>query len=106
MPKITLSRPVALFDEPIREVEVREPTCAMYLDLGDPGTVARNPDGTLFHVEDREVVAAYIKRCVVHDHVEALLMQLSLEDGRRLKETVLSFFYSGGAATSSASSAR
>jgi hypothetical protein len=88
---IDLSSPLPGHGELIRKVVLKEPTYADYMSLGDPFVIARNSDGSLFPVENGDVIRAYIDRCCVSPD-PLLLAGLSLADAMAVKGAVLSFF--------------
>ena len=77
---------------PITEVMLREPDFDLYLELGDPITIARAPDGSLFTVENAVVIRAYLERCLVAPTDMLLLGPGGFRLARQLKDTVLGFF--------------
>lgn len=87
---IDLAEPLKGHGAPVKTITVAEPKGKDFYRLGDPYVVARNPDGTLFHVENDELVRAYIEACVDCDPL--LLDQLTLGDAMAVKDAVLGFF--------------
>jgi hypothetical protein len=91
MTEIELSKPITGHEGPVTKVVLKEPTAADYFALGEPQIVARNPDGTVFVVENDAAVKQYIERCCVSPS-PLLLAQLSLRDAVKVKAAVLDFF--------------
>lgn len=87
---IDLLDPLTGHKGPVKTITIREPKGKEFLAFGDPYIVARQPDGTLYPVEDGGAIARYIEACVDLDPL--LLDQLGLADAIRVKETVLGFF--------------
>lgn len=101
MPKretVTLKEPITGHAGRITSLVVREPTAKEYFDIGEPQILARNPDGTLYTVENDKAVQAYLDRCI--EGADSLLLgQLSLADAIMVKHKLLGFFLSARAAT-------
>jgi hypothetical protein len=97
---IELTKAIVGHDGPIRQIVLREPTARDLFQLGEPFAYARNPDGTLYSAENTEAIKAYIERLIDADK-ELLIGQMSLADGMRVKEAVLSFFTTARLQTSS-----
>lgn len=76
----------------IKQIVIREPTFDEYLEYGDPYTVAEAIGGTPFAVENAEVIRQYIKLCLVEPVDPQILTQGNAALGRRVKQTILSFF--------------
>lgn len=89
---IELSEPIIGHSDPIRRVVLQEPRARDYFALGEPSVYARNPDGTVYAVENAEVIDRYIERCIVEPKESILLDQMSLGDAMRVKDAVLGFF--------------
>ena len=105
MPKSTLIKlkePVFLHDQHITELRFREPTGGQYLDIGEPRMLARNVDGTLYWVEDREAIKRYVDACLDHEFGGPIIRLLGLADAKLAKDTVLGFFTTADQETSSA----
>ncbi len=99
---ITLRQPVTLHDKRITELTFREPSGGQYLDIGEPRMLARNVDGTLYWVEDREAIKRYVDACVDHEFGGPIIRILGLADAKLAKDTVLGFFTTADQETSSA----
>ena len=80
---------------PIVEVVLREPDFDTYLELGDPVTVARAPDGSIFTVENNVVIRTYIERCLVAPKDPLVLEAGGFRLARQLRDAVLGFFRAG-----------
>ena len=86
-------------DGPINEVILREPTFDEYLDIGEPVTLAKTPDGMLFSVENSEVIRRYLQACLVQPKSALQLNQGGMKLAQAVKGAVLGFFHdapSGG----------
>jgi len=89
---IKLKKPL---EEPgglVHEVVLREPTYDEYLVHGDPYTVARSAGGLPFITENAEVIATYIRICLVTPKDPQILRQGKARLGKEMKEALLSFF--------------
>lgn len=90
---IPLKKPLkAPNDQLVRQIVIREPTYDEYLEYGDPYTVAEALGGTPFAVENAEVIRQYIKLCLVEPADPQILTQGNAALGRKVKQTILSFF--------------
>lgn len=89
---IQLSTPITGPKGPVNKVTLREPTGWEHIELGEPYVVARNKDGTMYSVENDQVIMAYLDKCVVEPE-PLLLKQLTLKDGMAVKEALLGFFH-------------
>lgn len=89
--KVPLLDPIGGHGELIREVVLREPKGSDYQSLSDPFIIARNADGSLFPVENPEIIRAYLERCIVSPD-PLLLAGLGLADAIAVKNALLSFF--------------
>ncbi|UDL95507.1 hypothetical protein LGH83_04600 [Lichenihabitans sp. PAMC28606] len=74
------------------EVILKEPTYEDYLDLGEITTLGKAPDGTLFSVQNSEVLRSYIAKCLVHPKDPIILGQGGLKLARAIKGAVQGFF--------------
>jgi hypothetical protein len=90
--KITLEKPVLWFEKTIREIEIREPTCMEFIDIGEPKIWARSADGGIFAIEQSAVVKQYLDRCLSVENGSAIFMLLSLKDGQAIKAALHGFF--------------
>ena len=77
----------------LHEVVLREPSFDTYLDLGDIVTFGKAPDGTIFPVENSEILRTYIARCLVEPKDPLLLTQGGITLARAVKGAVLGFFH-------------
>lgn len=89
---VQLVDPINTHDGKIAAVEFRPPTATEYWDLGDPVIWAQNPDGSLFPVENSDLMRRYIQRLCVVPKDPLLLEQMSLADGMAVKAAVHDFF--------------
>lgn len=89
---IILKKPLQAPEGEVKQLVFREPTFDEYLIHGDPYTVASSKEGNPFVIESADVIAAYIKVCLVEPKDPAILSQGKARLGKEVKETVLSFF--------------
>lgn len=87
---IILSTPITVHGGVTGKVTVREPKGKDYIELGHPTTLVRTRHG-MAEVQNDDVIAAYINRCVDVDPL-LLLQQASLKDAMAIKDAVLDFF--------------
>jgi hypothetical protein len=90
--KVVLEKSVQWFDRVVREIEIREPTCAEFIDLGEPKIWARSADGGIFAIEQSAVVKQYLDRCLNIENGSAIFGILSLKDGQAIKGAFFGFF--------------
>lgn len=76
----------------IKQIVLREPNFDEYLTHGDPYTVASSKEGLPFVVDQPDVIATYIRLCLVEPKDPAILSQGGARLGKQVKEAVLSFF--------------
>jgi hypothetical protein len=88
--EIVLTSPITGHGGAISRLVIREPKAADFFALGEPQVIARNPDGTVYAVENDAAIRDYVSRCVDCDPL--LLSQLSLADAMAVKAAVLDFF--------------
>lgn len=89
---IALRKPLQSPEGPVSRIVLREPTFNEYLIHGDPYTVAASAGGNPFMVENPDVIAAYIKVCLVEPKDPAILHQGKAWLAKEVKEAVLAFF--------------
>ena len=89
---IRLKKPLLSPEGPVNQVVLREPTFDEYLVHGDPYTIAASRGGSPFMVENADVIAQYIKLCLVEPKDPAILSQGKARLAREVKERLLSFF--------------
>lgn len=77
---------------PVFEVVLQPPTYDAYLDLGEIVTWGKAPDGTVFTVQNSEVLRSYIARCLVQPKDPLVLNQGGLALARAVRGAVLDFF--------------
>ena len=90
----------------VPRVVVREPKTAEFIEMGEPFVVARNPDGTVYAVENDKTIKAYIEVCIVEPDPLLALAQMSLSDAIRVKAALLDFFRAAREAQANLPSAR
>ncbi|WP_027523345.1 hypothetical protein [Bradyrhizobium sp. Ec3.3] len=89
---INLKKPLQSPEGEVKRIVLREPTFDEYLVHGDPYTIAASAGGSPFMVENAEVIATYIKVCLVEPKDPAILSQGKAKLGKEVKEAVLAFF--------------
>ena len=95
---IKLAEPLAGHGGMIHEITLKPPLARDYMELGDPNTVTRLPDGGYYVVENNLVVREYIGRCADQDLL--LIENASLRDAIEIRNAVLGFFAEARAKTS------
>jgi hypothetical protein len=88
---IPLSVPIAGHGGPVREWKLREPTGAELFRFGEPFVYARNPDGSIFTVENNDVIKLYAEALTVAPDA-IFLDQLALADALKVRSAVIDFF--------------
>ncbi len=76
----------------ITEIVLREPSFDDYLELGEIISYGKAPDGTIFSVENSEVLRGYFERCLVQPATPLLLAPGGMKLARAVKGAVLGFF--------------
>lgn len=76
----------------LKAIVLREPTYGMFMEFGDPYTIAGGNGGAAFAVENIEAIQNYIAACLVEPKDSALLQQASVRIGREVKNAMLGFF--------------
>ena len=89
--RVPLSEPIDAHGKQITEAVVREPTYADLMQFGEPSVVARNPDGTIYAVENDAAIRQYLDRCVVEPD-PSLLRAVPLRDAIAIKAALIGFF--------------
>lgn len=89
---ITLIEPIKGHEGPITALTVREPTYREYFEIGDPQIIAKNPDDTIYAVDNDKALQAYADKCINLDPL--LLKQLCLADAMQVRGAILDFFLS------------
>jgi hypothetical protein len=89
---IELKKPLQSPEGPVTRIVLREPTFDEYLVHGDPYTIAASSGGNPFMVENADVIAAYIKVCLVEPKDPAILAQGKARLAKEVKEKLLGFF--------------
>ena len=84
---------------PFFEVVLKHPSLDDYFDLGEIVTWGKAPDGTVFTVQNGEVLRAYLSRCLVQPKDPLLLNQGGFTLARQLRNAILDFFRDGDSAT-------
>ncbi|MGD0333920.1 MAG: hypothetical protein ABSA90_11785 [Xanthobacteraceae bacterium] len=89
--EVALSEPITGHGGAVAKVILKVPRAGDYFTLGEPIAYARKGDGTMFAVENIDVVKGYIDRLLVQP--DALVFDgISLKDALAIKEAVLGFF--------------
>jgi len=91
---IQLEKPIQGHHGAITSVTLREPTGREFIQLGEPRSMSKAPDGSIKFAEDFAVVKGYLERCV---DVGGAVAQIVLNNGTlrdmlALRDGVLSFF--------------
>ncbi|MDA9521628.1 hypothetical protein XI06_15065 [Bradyrhizobium sp. CCBAU 11434] len=102
---IPLKKPLIAPEGPVNQVVLREPTFDEFLVHGDPYTVARSVGGVPFAAENPEVIAQYMKLCLVEPKDPQVLRQGKARLAKEMKEALLSFFHPDAAASEDSSEA-
>jgi hypothetical protein len=76
------------------EIDLKEPSGALYVKLGDPRLLVFNPSGSGYWIEQNEVIKAYLEALIDHPLGGDVVNLLSLRDVMALKETLFDFFTS------------
>ncbi len=90
--KVKLAHPFKYFDKMVTEIELKEPTGALYTRLGEPRTIVYNASGSGYFVDQADVIRAYLEALVVHELGADVFNFIALEDAKALKEALLDFF--------------
>lgn len=90
--EITLTRPIKGHDGQVKTLSVTEPSGWQYAELGEPSIVARNPDGTVYMVENDNAIRSYLEKCVTGADPLLWQAQVCLADAMQLKAALLGFF--------------
>lgn len=91
---VPLSRRYEAHGKVFDSVTLREPRFEDLLALGEPFDAQRTRGGATVVVENIEVVAGYVRRCVVAPGVECL-GDLGVKDARAVRGAVIDFFHRG-----------
>jgi hypothetical protein len=89
---VILEKTVTWFDKNIKSIEIREPTCAEFIDIGEPKIWARSADGGIFAIEQSAAVKMFLDRCLNVENGSAIFSLLSLKDGQALKGALFGVF--------------
>lgn len=92
---VSLSKRYEAHGEHFDTVEVRAPRFNDFIDLGEPFEAQRSPAGGTLVIENTEVVASYVRRCIVKPTIDKLGVIDEIADARAIREAVLDFFSSG-----------
>jgi hypothetical protein len=92
--KIQLEKPIDLFGKKATEIELKEPSGALYVKLGDPRLVVFNPSGSGYWIEQNDTIKAYLEALIDHPLGGDVMALLSLRDVMALKEALFGFFTS------------
>ncbi|CUT12541.1 hypothetical protein BF49_3621 [Bradyrhizobium sp.] len=90
---IPVTKPLISPEGEVKQVVLREPTFDEFLSYGDPYTVARSIGGVPFAAENPEVIAQYMKLCLVEPKDPQILRQGKARLAKEMKEALLSFFH-------------
>jgi hypothetical protein len=90
--KIALEEPVQWFGKYVREVTLKEPNSAQYIEIGEPSIWARSASGAIFSIEQPEAIRLYLDIALDVENGSSFLAAIPLSDGRRIKAAFLNFF--------------
>ncbi len=76
----------------VHEVVLKPPSYDDFLTLGEIETYGKAPDGTVFMVENGEVLRSYIAKCLVEPKDPLALGQGGMKLARAVKGAVMGFF--------------
>ena len=88
---ITLLVPIEHHGATLASLELREPSGALYAQLGEPRILVRTAAGG-YWVEQPDTIKRYLDRLIVHQDGAVLLGLMSMPDVMRLKEELFGFF--------------
>ena len=88
---IELAQPFEHHGATVTHVELKEPSGALYAQLGEPRILVRNTEGG-YYVEQTEIIKKYIDKLVVHQDGALLLTLMDLSDVMQIKEELFGFF--------------
>ena len=91
---IKLEKPIELYGKKSSAIELKEPTGALYVKLGDPRLVVFNPSGSGYWIEQNDTIKAYLEALIDHPLGADVISMLSLRDVMALKEALFDFFTS------------
>lgn len=91
---IKLEKPLEVHGKKSGEIELKEPSGALYVKLGDPRLLVFNPSGSGYWVEQNEIIKAYLEALIDHPLGGDVVNLLSLGDVMALKEALFGFFTS------------
>jgi hypothetical protein len=77
---------------PVIEVEIKEPTGALFATLGEPRVAVQLPGGAGYWVEQTAILSRYADQCIAHEGGADLIRLMSLRDVMQVKDTILGFF--------------
>ncbi len=98
--EVKLTRRFEAHGKVFESVTVREPRWEDVMALGEPFDVQKSISGNVLVQPQLEVIAGYIRRCVVSPGFENL-GELGVTDTRAVRDAVLDFFLPGGEPASS-----
>jgi hypothetical protein len=88
---IALLNPIEHHGATLSNLELREPSGALYAQLGEPRILVRNSEGG-YYVEQTDVIRKYLDKLIVHQDGAILLSLMSMADVMRVKEELFGFF--------------
>ena len=99
--RVTLRKPFEAHGKMTAEIELKEPSGALYIKLGDPRILIFNASGSGYWVEQPETIDAYFRALIVHDIGALAVMNLiGLDDAMALKGELFGFFSDAAKRTS------
>lgn len=90
--KIPLSEPFDWHGRRIAEVELKEPTGWQVATIGEPRILVHNSATGGYFVEQPDVIAKYLERCVEHETGADIVKLVSLRDVLKIKAALFDFF--------------
>jgi hypothetical protein len=97
---VKLTDPIPFAGGTISQVELKEPKGMQLLEIGEPRTPVMSSGGTLYWVENPEIIGRYLEVCVAAPGEagkaifgQALFSLLSFQDAREVKQTFVSFLH-------------
>jgi len=90
---IPLSEPLVGHNGAITAIVLRQPTYNDYVECGgEPYSIGRSEEGTLFSAEKPEVIWAYAEACIVEPADPLLLLKADWRAAREVRKAILGFF--------------
>ena len=97
---IDLVDPFVIFDKRLEKIVLKEPSGALYTQLGEPRILVRMPDNSAYWVEQPETSRAYLDKLLDVEGGASVLMAMSLADSMQVKAAFFGFFTQAAAKAS------